>query len=145
MPYIKAEDRDRLTPPEGMVGDIPRTQGELNYLISTRIKREFTEKGKSYALFNDIIADLDDAKLGLKMLMRMEPGFAGDISDLAFKFMLQTDDLDVPIGLSQEETAKISKRQTSAGGAIEAAKLEFYRRVVAPYEDQKLLDNGDVY
>lgn len=30
-------------------------------------------------------------------------------------------------------------------GAIEACKLEFYRRVVAPYEDKKITENGDVY
>lgn len=30
-------------------------------------------------------------------------------------------------------------------GALEGAKLEFYRRVVVPYEDQKIQENGDVY
>jgi len=30
-------------------------------------------------------------------------------------------------------------------GALECAKLELYRRVAAPYEDQKLQDAGDVY
>jgi hypothetical protein len=30
-------------------------------------------------------------------------------------------------------------------GALEGAKLEFYRRVAAPYEDQKIVENGDVY
>jgi len=30
-------------------------------------------------------------------------------------------------------------------GALEGAKLEFYRRVVAPYEDTKIAENGDVY
>lgn len=30
-------------------------------------------------------------------------------------------------------------------GALEGAKLEFYRRVAAPYEDGKILENGDVY
>lgn len=30
-------------------------------------------------------------------------------------------------------------------GALEGAKLEFYRRVVAPYEDSKIKENGDVY
>lgn len=30
-------------------------------------------------------------------------------------------------------------------GALEGAKLEFYRRLVAPYEDMKRLVNGDVY
>jgi len=30
-------------------------------------------------------------------------------------------------------------------GALEGAKLEFYRRVAAPYEDTKVIQNGDVY
>ena len=29
--------------------------------------------------------------------------------------------------------------------AVECAKLEFYRRVAAPYEDGKAQNNGDVY
>lgn len=30
-------------------------------------------------------------------------------------------------------------------GALEGAKLEFYRRVASPYEDTKITQNGDVY
>jgi len=30
-------------------------------------------------------------------------------------------------------------------GALEGAKLEFYRRIAAPYEDMKIKQNGDVY
>lgn len=30
-------------------------------------------------------------------------------------------------------------------GALEAAKLEFYRRIAAPHEDRKIGENGDVY
>jgi hypothetical protein len=30
-------------------------------------------------------------------------------------------------------------------GVLEAVKLEFYRRMVAPYEEKKLEENGDVY
>lgn len=30
-------------------------------------------------------------------------------------------------------------------GALEGAKAEFQRRIVAPYEDGKIRDNGDVY
>lgn len=33
----------------------------------------------------------------------------------------------------------------SAVGALECAKLELYRRVAVPYEDQKISENGDVY
>jgi len=28
--------------------------------------------------------------------------------------------------------------------ACEAAKLEFYRRIMAPYEDKKIIENGDI-
>lgn len=30
-------------------------------------------------------------------------------------------------------------------GALECAKQEFYRRIVVPYEDEKIKQNGDVY
>jgi hypothetical protein len=30
-------------------------------------------------------------------------------------------------------------------GVLECAKLELYRRAVAPYEDKKIVQNGDVY
>ena len=30
-------------------------------------------------------------------------------------------------------------------GVLECVKLELYRRVAAPYETQKMLENGDVY
>lgn len=30
-------------------------------------------------------------------------------------------------------------------GAVEGAKLEFYRRIVGPYENTKIVANGDVY
>ena len=30
-------------------------------------------------------------------------------------------------------------------GALEGAKLEFYRRIVSKYEDKKIKENGDVY
>lgn len=30
-------------------------------------------------------------------------------------------------------------------GALEGAKLELYRRIAAPYEDKKIIQNGEVY
>jgi hypothetical protein len=30
-------------------------------------------------------------------------------------------------------------------GVLEALKLEIYRRLVAPYEDTKIIENGDVF
>ena len=37
------------------------------------------------------------------------------------------------------------QRFNDAIGALEGCKLELYRRKVAPYEDGKILENGDVY
>lgn len=36
-------------------------------------------------------------------------------------------------------------RFNAAIGALESAKLELYRRMIAPYEDTKIKENGDVY
>lgn len=36
-------------------------------------------------------------------------------------------------------------KYNSAIGALEACKLEMYRRAVAPYEDKKMEENGDVW
>lgn len=30
-------------------------------------------------------------------------------------------------------------------GVLECAKLELYRRIAGPYEDKKIISNGDVY
>lgn len=30
-------------------------------------------------------------------------------------------------------------------GVLECVKLELYRRIAVPYEDEKILENGDVY
>ena len=35
-------------------------------------------------------------------------------------------------------------RMNTVLGAMEAAKLEFYRRIVVPYENEKIQENGDV-
>lgn len=36
------------------------------------------------------------------------------------------------------------KRYNKAMGVLECIKQEFYRRVVSPYEDQKIRESGDV-
>jgi hypothetical protein len=43
------------------------------------------------------------------------------------------------------ENSKNYQRINDVVGALEGAKLEFYRRVAAPYEDKKIIENGDVY
>ena len=45
----------------------------------------------------------------------------------------------------QEKGLSYNEGINAAVGALECCKLEFYRRVATPYEDQKCRENGDVY
>lgn len=47
---------------------------------------------------------------------------------------------DIFIGLTPNY-----EKYNAAIGALESAKLELYRRMIAPYEDGKIASNGDVY
>ena len=80
MPYIHKDRRISLNH-----DDIPRTAGELNYLITKLCIGYMSDAGVCYQNINDVV------------------------------------------------------------GALEGAKLEFYRRFAAPYEDTKIEENGDVY
>jgi len=93
MPYIEPNDRkkydlaiekivDQLNI-SGITGFYP--VGELNYIISTIIKKTLDRQGLRYQTVNAII------------------------------------------------------------GALECCKLELYRRIAIPYEDEKIKLNGDVY
>ena len=44
-----------------------------------------------------------------------------------------------------QRVGKSYKNLNNAIGALECAKLELYRRIAAPYEDDKSRVNGDVY
>ena len=81
MPYIPQEDRDRLEKDW-----LPVTPGELNYCITTVIRRYLLSRHSiGYEAYNACI------------------------------------------------------------GALESAKLELYRRLIASYEDEKIEENGDIY
>lgn len=63
------------------------------------------------------------------------PNTPGDLNYLFTKLIKEYIDLN---GLNYQHINDIV-------GALEGAKLEFYRRVVAPYENSKIRENGDVY
>lgn len=82
MPYVTDDDKNRLVM---NLRDIPKTPGELNYLLTMLSKLYFERNGENYQAINDVV------------------------------------------------------------GALEGCKLEFYRRLVSPYEDKKIESNGDCY
>lgn len=72
--------------------------------------------------------------------LTLAPGEAGDApGDLNFQITSLVDDyINAHGGVSYTVI-------NEAIGVLECAKLELYRRIAAPYEDEKIVQNGDVY
>jgi hypothetical protein len=73
--------------------------------------------------------DIDDCLNDLEMYIEN----SGELCYIVYKLM---NDLT--------KVNKCFKTMSSLISEVECAKLEFYRRVVAPYEDKKIEENGDV-
>lgn len=61
---------------------------------------------------------------------------AGELNYAITKVVLEYINDGVPINY---------QKFNDALGALEGAKLELYRRLIAPYEDKKIEENGDVF
>ena len=61
-----------------------------------------------------------------------------DAGELNFTISVLVDDYLQEKGLRYAQLNEVI-------GALDCAKLELYRRVAAPYEDEKIKENGDVY
>jgi len=82
------------------------------------------------------IPDEDRTRLGIAYFMHEDcPNTAGELNYL---FTMLAKQYVEKKGLSYQVINDII-------GAFEGAKAEFQRRVVGPYEDKKIEDNGDVY
>ena len=68
-------------------------------------------------------------------LERSSPSNAGELNYAITKLLVEY----------WNAAPKTYQRINDIIGALEGAKLEFNRRVVVPYETQKLLENGDVF
>jgi len=58
----------------------------------------------------------------------------GEMNYVVFKIMKEWIDIH----------GKNYKNLSSCISALENSKLEFYRRCVGPYEDEKIIENGDI-
>lgn len=77
-----------------------------------------------------------DPQRKLDLLAEDEPKTSGELN-----FMLTTTIINY---LGSKDTVRYQDLNDVIG-ALEGCKLEFYRRVVTPYEEKKILSNGDVY
>ena len=65
-------------------------------------------------------------------------GLAQDVGELNYQITCLVDDF---ISRKKLKYSEIN----SVIGVLECAKMELYRRIAAPYEDEKCEENGDVY
>lgn len=71
-----------------------------------------------------------------------QPATAGELNYLLTKMIQRYLGIDPSTGAG----AHTSYTQfNEVVGALECIKLELYRRAIAPYEDKKIKENGDVY
>ena len=69
-----------------------------------------------------------------------DPENAGELNYLLTQIVLE-----YLIGNKETNYNANYQRYNDAMGALEGCKLELYRRAIAPYEDKKIQENGDVY
>lgn len=122
MPYIKRNSRHTVS---SATNSLFFTAGELNYYITTKIL-EFLESGDgvSYATLNNAIGRLEGIIIGR----------TDNNSHDTWKLIRVLVD-QFNRSHTDEDTL----------GVLRCCQLELYRRMVAPYEDKKIQENGDVY
>lgn len=134
MPYIPKADRPRVAA-EGALN-----AGELNYELTLVIRAHIRDTrgvgNTNYATINEVIAALDWAK-GAFRCPAWGSKFRCNIHRICANYVARN--------ARYEGHIRINDPEGDALGALECCKLEFYRRVAAPYEDSKIKSNGDCY
>lgn len=118
MPYIPELNRKSLT----QDFQHPSNPGELNFAVTSIFKEVMNERGISYNETVDYVVNLIEDQLD------------------------GTPDLSDPYAQRINAVVKNYVHSNSRWkGALRGAQLEFYARVARPYEDKKIIENGDVY
>lgn len=84
--------------------------------------------------FEDKILDLSSI---LKAYSNTNDALCGNLNYIIFKIVKELTD-------SSNGGEKSYARFNAIIGALECCKTEISRRLIAPYEDQKIVENGDV-
>lgn len=138
MPYIDQDARAEIAQ-----GRTPKTPGELNFQLTRIVMNDLAERGPlSYTACYGVIVALEALKAEC-LIANLPPGVP-----LCIQRNGQPSPLTLKLALALVKFAKANGDAWSLAdviGTIECVKLEFYRRVVAPYEDKKAEQNGDAY
>lgn len=113
--------------------------GELNYELTLAIREYLRENAPlKYDQINHVVSAIDLVKRTFRC------GPPRDVTLYARIWLA----CDIYVKNTQRHDVTgnpINHPEFDALGALECCKLEFYRRVAAPYEDSKIISNGDVY
>jgi hypothetical protein len=102
--------------------------GELNFRLTLVIRAYLRKHGTSYQTINDVVG----AIVRLNRSRKEDPFPTSGSLEWELALLCVGYKEDFPL-------------RADIAGALECCKLEFYRRVAVPYEDQKIKSNGDVY
>lgn len=131
MPYITQARRNDLAD-----GQSPATYGELNYLVTRILLDELGPRESwGYAKLNRMVGII----CNLQIIITRGTVMANVSADDMRIINRIVDATLVACG------GGWGKNVSDLLGVFECVKLEFYRRIVAPYEDAKIAENGDVF
>lgn len=124
MPYINQTDKATSL----------NSPGKLNYHIHILLGDYFKDHGVSYSTINNVIGLLHKINTNQEVL---------DIPDALYLLYKRINNLITDFhgsrGTSQYKVADLS-----ITGVLRCVELELYRRLAAPYEDLKKIENGDI-
>jgi hypothetical protein len=128
MPYILPSRRDDLD----KFDDTPQEPGELNYMLTKRmIEMESLEH--SYGMISDMALQLETV---LYEFLRV------NLPKQGMRYGL----INAIVGAATAAELEYQRRRGNRYQApMQLAVASFYTKVAAPYEDQKIQENGDVY
>lgn len=126
MPYITPTSRQNQS---------PSNEGELNYKIHQHINTFLEQEGHNYSSYNSVIGLLESIKL--KTILS---DLSGSLGQLRRNIK---DTLSVYKPWTEGQGDDMDKIIIEVAGVLQCIQLEFYARLVRPYEDGKILLNGD--
>ena len=140
MPYIENKDNIRERIMRGT--QKPSNPGELNYYMTTQILKYLADQRLmserlSYKTLNYVYGKLDEIYENFNVLAfrSSDELFVQNIQIVVRRYIIDAGD----------RFENVEQTMADVRGAIHACQTEFYRRLIAPYEDQKIKENGDVY
>lgn len=144
MPYIPQKDRVEI-----LEGRVPRNKGELNFALFIIMMNYIKYNGESYTNISDTIGAVNDAKdlfrnhrivhTRAKELEEKQV-FPSNRDELVFvleKYILNF--------MSKTKIRFYPERNAIVDDAALDAAAEMRRRVLNPYEDKKIKENGDIF